>query len=135
MTDGEACGEGAGDGGDRWAPGFWGMLAGQIIHPTQLLILEAMRWIAEPVSSSQLAKVLGGDLSIQLVSYHCHRLDGTDRERRRSGSQCGSVFPPPLKFAYDRPVRGAVETFYVLHPSVLSRKPPDDDAASEQTAG
>jgi hypothetical protein len=56
-------------------PGFWGELAVKLMHPTQLLIVEAIWRIEEPLSATLLQKVYGDQIDLGLFSYHCRRLE------------------------------------------------------------
>lgn len=82
----------------RDADGFWAALAARLLHPVQLQIIEAMRWIGRPLSASELVRVFGGEQSLATVAYHVRRL----------------VALEALKPAGQRPVRGAMEKFYRL---------------------
>ena len=55
---------------------FWEQLALKLLHPTQLLIIEAIWWIEEPVSATLLQGVYEGRIGLSLLSYHCKRLEG-----------------------------------------------------------
>jgi len=55
--------------------GFWGELAVKLMHPTQLLILEAIWWIEEPLSATLLQGVYEDRVGLSLFSYHCRRLE------------------------------------------------------------
>jgi hypothetical protein len=87
----------------------WAQLTTILLHPTQLELIEAMRWIGEPVSPSQLVRVFKGGVappaekkernrSVASLSYHMHRLVEFDI----------------LRFHSSRRVRGVVETFYIF---------------------
>jgi len=41
-----------------------------LVHPTKVQILEAMRWIAQPLAASELAEVFDGELNLPGISYH-----------------------------------------------------------------
>jgi hypothetical protein len=101
---------------------FWAQLALQLLHPTQVEMIEALRWIGLPVSPSLLATVLIGNVvppdikhgKVSSVAYHTRRLVDLGIFRRHSS----------------RPIRGAVETFYIFTPQVtppgMSNKTLDD---------
>lgn len=55
--------------------GFWEELALKLLHPTQLLIIEAIWWIEEPLSATLLQKVYEDQVGLSLFSYHCKRLE------------------------------------------------------------
>jgi hypothetical protein len=87
----EASGKGVG--GD-----LWDTLPGRLLHETQVEIIEAMRWIDQPMSASDLAKVLYGKPNLSGISYHFRRLKDLG----------------VLKYVRWRQVRGAKEKFYRL---------------------
>lgn len=78
----------------------WAALVPLTVHPLQVTIIEAMEWIGEPVSATELTDMFqepeGHYLS--LVSYHMGKL-----------VKLGAV-----EQTGHRPVRGARETFYFL---------------------
>lgn len=96
--------ENARDGEDE----FWGELAIRLLHSTQVEVIEAMRWIDEPVSPSQLGKVLrdsempaerkARNRTVASFAYHVKRL----------------VELRVLHFHSMRPARGVTETFYIF---------------------
>jgi hypothetical protein len=54
---------------------FWEELALKLLHPTQLLIIEAIWRIEEPLSATLLQEVYENQISLSLFSYHCKRLE------------------------------------------------------------
>lgn len=52
----------------------WKALAMLLAHPTKALIIQAMRWIDQPLSASDLVLVLDGKLSLSVLSYHVKTL-------------------------------------------------------------
>ena len=48
----------------------WGAVGPLFIHPTKLLIIEAMQSIGHPLSASELEKVFGAELVLSNISYH-----------------------------------------------------------------
>jgi hypothetical protein len=82
----------------------WTALVSLAVHPVKVAIVEAMEWLQEPVSASELTDMFedpdGHYLSI--VSYHMGRL----------------VEMGALEKTGHRPVRGARETFYFLAPGM-----------------
>jgi hypothetical protein len=78
--------------------GFWGDLALRLLHPTQLLIIEAIWRIEEPLSATLLQGVYGNQISLGLLSYHCRRLEALE----------------VLEKVDKIPVRGVSEKFYDL---------------------
>lgn len=57
---------------------FWGDLAFKLLHPTQLLIIEAIWRIEEPLSATLLQGVYEDRVSLSLLSYHCRRLEALE---------------------------------------------------------
>jgi hypothetical protein len=78
--------------------GFWEELALRLLHPTQLLIIEAIWWIEEPLSATLLQGVYESQISLSLFSYHCRRL-----EKLEVLEKVGEI-----------PVRGVSEKLYDL---------------------
>lgn len=77
---------------------YWGKLAVKVLHPTQLLIVEAIWWVEEPLSATLLHGIYEGGVHSSLLSYHCRRL-----ERLEVLEQVSEV-----------PVRGVAEKFFDL---------------------
>jgi hypothetical protein len=77
---------------------FWEGLALRLLHPTQLLVIEAIWWIEEPLSATLLQGVYEGQISLSLFSYHCRRL-----EKLEVLEKVGEI-----------PVRGVSEKLYDL---------------------
>lgn len=48
----------------------WGALVPRVIYPTKLWIIEAIRWIDQPLSATQLRHVFDREFSLSSVSYH-----------------------------------------------------------------
>lgn len=82
----------------------WAALVPLTVHPVKVSIIEAIEWIGEPVSATELTDMFeepeGHYLS--LVSYHMGSL-----------VNLGAV-----EKIRHRPVRGARETFYFLVPAM-----------------
>jgi hypothetical protein len=77
----------------------WDRLFEVSVHPTQVEILSAMEWVAVPISPVVMTVVLGkGRQAVGHVGYHMRKL-----------SEHGL-----LELDSTRPVRGAVEHFYLL---------------------
>jgi hypothetical protein len=75
----------------------WEALVPLAIHPLRVAIIEALLWIGEPLSASNLTKIFDDEkLNLPGVSYHVTTLAK------------GGV----LEEAWQRPVRGSVEKFY-----------------------
>jgi Helix-turn-helix domain len=81
------------------APSFdWEALVALLIHPVKVSIIEAMDWVGEPLSATDLDRILKGQVGVSLISYHLRKL-----------VELG-VLQPVRK----ETVRGAVQTFYSL---------------------
>jgi len=75
----------------------WGELVPLIVHPLKVMIIEAIDWIDEPLSASDLTKVVDRKkFGLSHVSYHLNQL--------------GKV--RALKVVRRRQVRGSIEKFY-----------------------
>jgi hypothetical protein len=90
-------------GDDAARPGVaavdWDGLLTSLLHPTQFQIIEAMHWINQPVSASQLVHVFDrGPKDLSMTSYHLRRLANLKIARLSSV----------------RRVRGAKERLYKL---------------------
>ena len=79
--------------------GFWSALAGRLLHPVQVEIIETMRWIERPLSSSELVQVYCAEYRLSTIAYHVRRL--ADLGALRSSGQ-------------REPPRGSIERFYRL---------------------
>jgi DNA-binding transcriptional ArsR family regulator len=80
----------------------WNVLVPHIVHPLKVRIVEAMHWIGQPLSASELSKLIGDEqYSLSHVSYHLVKL-----------AKMGA-----LEVTRERPVRGVVEKFYFFSPS------------------
>jgi Helix-turn-helix domain len=84
-----------------------GALVDSSIHPIQVAILEAMAWLARPVSPVELMKTFDEpqDHYLSAISYHMRSLE-------KQGA---------VKEVRTRPVRGAQETFFSLTPKLNSK--------------
>lgn len=75
----------------------WSALVPHIVHPAKVAIIEALLWVGEPLSASDLNKLFGdSEFYVSSISYHAIKLD-------KAGV---------LKVARTRPVRGFTEKFY-----------------------
>lgn len=63
-----------GGAGDEEFP--WGSLVSRVLHPVQVAVIEAMRWVDLPLSPSEIRLMLGGDYSTSHVAYHARALAG-----------------------------------------------------------
>jgi predicted HTH transcriptional regulator len=78
------------------APYDWGSLFSLLVHPMRVEIIEALYWIREPLSATDLRKLLDGRFTSQHISYHLAEL----------------VKVGVVKEVGQRAVRGATEKFY-----------------------
>jgi hypothetical protein len=76
----------------------WDRLFAMSVHPTRVEILSAMEWLGSPLLPAQLTAVLEVKKGVGHVVYHMRKM-----------SENGL-----LRLDSTRPVRGAVEHFYVL---------------------
>jgi DNA-binding transcriptional ArsR family regulator len=75
----------------------WDALVPHIVHPLKVSIVEALRWIGEPLSATDLTKVIEDEkYGLSHVSYHMVRLAETG----------------VIEVVRARPVRGSLEKFY-----------------------
>jgi hypothetical protein len=64
----------AGDVGDF----CWGALAAHVLHPVQVEIIEALRWIDRPLTATDLLQVFGAKRSGLRIEHHLRRLTKID---------------------------------------------------------
>jgi|GEM_PF-814973 len=76
----------------------WEALVPLLIHPVKVEIIEAMIWIEEPLSATDLDRILDSQIGVSLISYHLRKL-----------AELGAV-----ERIRQETVRGAIQTFYVL---------------------
>jgi DNA-binding transcriptional ArsR family regulator len=75
----------------------WDVLVPRVVHPLKVTIVEAMWWIGEPLSASDLTKVIDDEkFGLSHVSYHLIRLAEADA----------------IEVVRQRRVRGSTEKFY-----------------------
>ena len=79
-------------------PPAWSVAFYSLLHPVQLAVVEAFRWIEEPLSAPLLYEVLERDWPSGTVGYHVSRL-------ARHGV---------LEERFTEPRRGARERYYSL---------------------
>jgi hypothetical protein len=70
----------------------------RLLHPTQLLIIEAIWRIEEPLSATLLQAVYEDRIGLSLFSYHCKRLEKLE----------------VIEKVGEMPVRGVSEKLYDL---------------------
>jgi hypothetical protein len=76
----------------------WDLLIPISVHPVKVVIIEALQWIAVPLSPKQLDQLFDEEFGVSLVSYHMRtlaKLGVVERVRQQA-------------------VRGAVQSFYTL---------------------
>jgi hypothetical protein len=85
----------------------WAALVPRTVHPVKVSIIEAMEWIGEPVSATELTEMFEESEGhyLSLVSYHMG----------------GLVDLGAVEKISHRAVRGARETFYFLEPAMTRR--------------
>ncbi|HWO84691.1 MAG TPA: helix-turn-helix domain-containing protein, partial [Solirubrobacterales bacterium] len=52
----------------------WEALVALLVHPVKVAIIEAMDWIGEPLSATDLDRLLTGQVGVSLISYHLRKL-------------------------------------------------------------
>jgi len=83
------------------AGGFWGRIAALALHPVQLKIIEAMRWIDRPLSTSELALVFQNEESLSTLAYHVRRLAAIGVLRRVGRSSARGPVKKLYRLAFD----------------------------------
>jgi hypothetical protein len=81
----------------------WAALVPFLVHPLKAEIIEAMTWIAVPLSASDLTKILDEQFTLSHISYYIRELAKVDA----------------IELAGSRKVRGATENFYRTSPHML----------------
>lgn len=69
----------------------WAALVPLFVHPTRVAIIEAMSYLGQPLSATDLNRLFDGELDLSTVSYHVVQLAGVEvivkvSQRRRRGS-------------------------------------------------
>lgn len=77
-------------------PFDWGGLVPFLVHPMKVTIIEALRWIGQPLSATDIRKTLDGQFTVQFISYHMGAL-----------AKVGAIVE-----VRHRRVRGSIERFY-----------------------
>lgn len=77
-------------------PFDWDALVSLLVHPMRVSIIEALRWVGEPLSATDLRKVFDEAHSLPVISYHVVTL-----------AQANVVVK-----VRQRHVRGSIEKFY-----------------------
>ena len=92
-------------------PSFdWAMLVPRIVHPMKVAVVEALLYMRQPLSASQLRHLFGeaDDNYLSMISYHV-------RELAKAGA---------IEEKGSRQVRGAIEKFYFFPASSPDGKAP-----------
>jgi hypothetical protein len=76
----------------------WDTLVPHLIHPVKVAIIEAMGWVGMPLAPRDLDLMFDEQFGVSLVSYHMRTL-----------TDVGVMKP-----VRQRPVRGALQTFYTF---------------------
>jgi hypothetical protein len=82
--------------GNETLPFDWDALAPLLAHPMRVTIVEALRWVGEPLSATDLRKLFDDQFTLPFLSYHVVTL-------ARGGA---------FVMVRERPVRGSIEKFY-----------------------
>jgi hypothetical protein len=83
--------------GSEALPFDWEALVPLVVPPLRVAIIEALLWIGEPLSATDLKKIFSkNDWSLSIIAYHVRKL-----------AEVGV-----LTKARERQVRGSVEKFY-----------------------
>jgi predicted MarR family transcription regulator len=75
----------------------WGALAARLLHPVQVEIIEALRWIDRPLAARDLLLVLGRKPTGVRIEHHLRRLTrldavALDDSGRARGSVAGRLY-------------------------------------------
>jgi hypothetical protein len=63
------------DGGGAGARGLcWAALVARVLHPAEVQIIEALRWIERPLSAGDLSELFDGKLSWVVACRHIRHL-------------------------------------------------------------
>jgi len=85
---------------DRDAPFFdWAIATARLVAPLKVAIIEALDWIGEPLSASDLSKILDGRFTLQAVAYNIRALAKAE----------------VIVEVRERHVRGAVQKYYFFY--------------------
>jgi hypothetical protein len=79
---------------------FWSALPDRVLHPLHVPILEALRWIGEPLSAIALVDVIDGHITMWEAAHHLQVLNALDvvgpsPVDADSGASRNSVFDVP----------------------------------------
>jgi len=88
--------------GNEPLPFDWSVLVPPVVHPMRVTIVEALRWIRQPLSAIELKRVFDGEgFSTSYVSYHLAVLAEAGIVEKAGERQAGGVtkrsyfFPSP----------------------------------------
>lgn len=82
--------------GDEALSFDWGALVPFLVHPMRVSIIEALWWVGQPLSATDIRKLFDREFDLSFVSYHVVRL-------ARTGA---------ITLVKTQPVRGSLEKFY-----------------------
>lgn len=85
----------------------WSALVPQIVHPLKVAIIEALLWVDQPLSATDLRKLCDDEFSTSVFSYHLPTL----------------VEAGALKMVRKRKVRGTTEKFYFFPTQAPATRP------------
>lgn len=88
----------------------WEALVPLLVHPVKVAAIEAMTWIDQPLSATDLDRILQSEFGVSLLSYHLRKLAEL------------KVIAPTRRES----VRGATQTFYALN----GYTSPNDDSSN-----
>lgn len=50
----------------------------EVLHPTEILILAALRWLDLPISATAMVQISGGAITLASFDYHLKRLENLE---------------------------------------------------------
>lgn len=69
----------------------WDALVPRLVHPMRVQVIEALCWIGEPLSVTDLSKVFGERSGVPLIAYHVGKLaQRWERSRRCASGRCAA---------------------------------------------
>jgi|GEM_PF-4884994 len=69
----------------------WTVLDPHLIHPTKVMVIEAMLWIGRPLSAVELEEIFDGALGASTIDYHVRSLTTLDVRGTSAGRRRGSA--------------------------------------------
>lgn len=82
----------------------WGTLVPQVVHPLKVAIVEALLWVDQPLSATDLTKLFDNDRhSVAHLSYHLVKLvdvgalEVVAKRERRGATEKFYFFASPIK--------------------------------------